>query len=371
MPTIEIQAIDTLFFRDGKPFEMGDDNWAEGIFPPPPSVFYGALRSAYFSEHPEQLDLANTENDPTKDLKITGIYLKINNGIYLQAPSDYVYNKEKSYRIKKREVKNNGFTHELLNLKTAENINSNYKLEYLCYSEKNIEKYSDVVIHIDELQSYFSGDIDDKILKRITLLKFVESKIGIGINNGTNTTSEGKLFRLGMQRLETKKTNINFVVSYEFSENFIPKLLKFGAENKVTLMKEYTNDIIIKNEIDDFFKVYILTPTISSNGWNINLENKITSGKIKLISASIDKHIKIGGFDVKGKEPKFMYKAIPAGSIFFYKIIEGDKNKILKELQDLNNLNNFNKETANKDDYIKAGFGLFKIGKINKNQFLK
>lgn len=76
MPTIEIQALDTLFFRDGKPFDMGDDNWAEGIFPPPPSVIYGALRSAYFAEHPENMALANTDNDPTKEIRINQIFIR-------------------------------------------------------------------------------------------------------------------------------------------------------------------------------------------------------------------------------------------------------------------------------------------------------
>jgi len=52
---IEIKSFDTLFFRDGKPFTMSEDNWADGIFPPPPSVIYGALRAAYFAQYPSEL----------------------------------------------------------------------------------------------------------------------------------------------------------------------------------------------------------------------------------------------------------------------------------------------------------------------------
>lgn len=43
-----MEAFDTLFFRDGKPFSMGDDVWANGVFPPYPSTLYGALRASYF-----------------------------------------------------------------------------------------------------------------------------------------------------------------------------------------------------------------------------------------------------------------------------------------------------------------------------------
>ena len=65
---IKIDAIDTLFFKDGKPFSMGDETWADGIFPPPPSVIYGALRSIYFSEHPEKLQKVYSKEvqDPAK-----------------------------------------------------------------------------------------------------------------------------------------------------------------------------------------------------------------------------------------------------------------------------------------------------------------
>jgi len=47
---LRINPFDTFFFRDGKPFTMGDDSWADGIFPPSPSVIYGALRTAWISE---------------------------------------------------------------------------------------------------------------------------------------------------------------------------------------------------------------------------------------------------------------------------------------------------------------------------------
>ena len=44
-----LNPTDTIFFRDGRPFNMGEDTYAQGIFPPPPSVLYGALRTAYMA----------------------------------------------------------------------------------------------------------------------------------------------------------------------------------------------------------------------------------------------------------------------------------------------------------------------------------
>ncbi|HEC25711.1 MAG TPA: hypothetical protein ENI54_06865, partial [bacterium] len=62
---VEIDALDTLFFRDGKPFTMAENRWADTVFPPFPSVIYGALRSAYFANHIEELGKAKTDDDPT------------------------------------------------------------------------------------------------------------------------------------------------------------------------------------------------------------------------------------------------------------------------------------------------------------------
>lgn len=59
---ISLEAIDTLFFRDGKPFTMGEDNFASGIFPPAPSVLYGALRSAYFACDVDSLSRVNSSD---------------------------------------------------------------------------------------------------------------------------------------------------------------------------------------------------------------------------------------------------------------------------------------------------------------------
>ena len=41
-----IRPADTLFFRDGRPFDAGTDNVARGIFPPYPPTLYGVMRSA-------------------------------------------------------------------------------------------------------------------------------------------------------------------------------------------------------------------------------------------------------------------------------------------------------------------------------------
>jgi CRISPR-associated protein Cmr3 len=46
----EIEALDTLFFRDGRPFNAGEDVEAHGVFPPSPMTVQGLVRSLLLSE---------------------------------------------------------------------------------------------------------------------------------------------------------------------------------------------------------------------------------------------------------------------------------------------------------------------------------
>ena len=111
---IEIEALDTLFFRDGKPFSKGDDVWATGMFPPLPSVLYGVLRSAYLGQNDVSLDNIKRE---TEKLRIKNIWYEIKgsneqgetNFKYLPLPLDLIQKKELSRieKIRKEEAYSN------------------------------------------------------------------------------------------------------------------------------------------------------------------------------------------------------------------------------------------------------------------------
>ncbi len=45
MITLEIQPQDSLFFRDGRPFNQGESQFAPSLFPPSPQTLVGALRA--------------------------------------------------------------------------------------------------------------------------------------------------------------------------------------------------------------------------------------------------------------------------------------------------------------------------------------
>lgn len=368
---IKIDAIDTLFFKDGKPFSMGEETWADGIFPPPPSVIYGAIRTAYFAENPNEFVKANTENDPTYNLVLKGINFDFADDEYFQIPLDYAKIKnnadEKAFLLKS--TKNVQLSSSLLNSNFFELSSNNKKID------EEIESVSESIISYSSLKRYLRNESSEKVpFIRISELVQTESKVGIGRDNITHSTGHGddpmggKLYRVGMKRLSEKKVNdkkvnsLSLIIDFEGLQIQDKGLLKLGAEGKVAYYKSIENYSKIfseeeLNEINDkTFKLYLINPSFFKNGWLPDFENNflLKEFQLELINASIGKPISIGGFDMANKTPKPMRKAVPSGSVYYLKSSNSSFKEIYKQLNG----------KSISDYQAKEGYGHCLIGRI-------
>ena len=365
MPTIEIKALDTLFFRDGKPFEMGDDNWAEGIFPPPPSVIYGALRSAWFAEHPEEMDKMGQENDPTKELRITRIYIGVKGIPYLPLPLDFVENKGDNESELNLEASNRKYKVHIQTEKV--NVISSNPFDSVLFSSTHVEGISKGVLSIQQYNWY----LQNLVSRNYTALKLSdymlnEAKVGNARENTTHSVLEGKLYRVGMQRLNQISLYIKFTGIV-----FNSSLVKLGAENKVGHINNEVNQSNFKlftDKIYKNFKIIFTTPTIFKNGWLPEWINKNTlkgsynGVEFTLTNAILGKAEPIGGYDMKKNRPKPMLKAIPAGSVFYF---ETNSDKSINEIFLQKGLcDDFSSQPEFENiDFNKQGYGQFLIAK--------
>lgn len=346
---IELDALDTLFFRDGKPFSMGEDTWAEGLFPPPPSVIYGALRTAYFSENINNLAAAKTENDPTKELRIDNIYLKLGTIPFFPLPLDCV-----------KETRNNNEDtyHVLTPLKATSLVRSTTEMEYILMppsemdQERSVENIEHGFLDKSELIDYLSAESICTVMTKDDFW-VNETKIGIGRNNATGTSSDsGMLYRVNMTRLGTDNS-LSIMVEFSGLELSNLKLLKLGGEGKAVACRkaEFRGmrvPIPLKKD-GTYFKIYLATPAIFKQA-----RFPIIDG-ITILAAAVGKPIPIGGFDVKERFPKPMQYAVPAGSVYYCKgnlqhAIETIHGKAISE------------ERANE------GFGIAYIGTFNMEE---
>lgn len=348
---IKIDPLDTLFFRDGKPFTMGDDNWANGIFPPHPSVIFGALRSAYFSHHIDDLINATGPDDLTKKLHIRSIYFfdHKEDKIYLPLPMDCVENKN--------EKKNEASILPHVNLN---NIKTSCPTQYALKGTGEVETVNGGLITSDIFKKYLTNSERSFSFIKISDKISIEHKIGISIDKKSGTSEEGKLYRIGMNRLN----DLSMLIEFDGLDLPASGFLKLGGEGRAVSYEIFSSEKFdLSFQINDnykLFKLYLLTPAIFTNGWLPEwIDEKTLVGdyhrlKLRLLTASIGKTIYIGGFDMKARKPKPMYKAVPSGSVYYLQLMEG-------EIQDVFKLLN---QKAISDYYSEQGFGIAYVGGV-------
>ncbi len=350
---IKIEPLDTLFFRDGRPFTMGDDSWANGVFPPYPSVIYGALRSLYFSEHISELKNASpanvfSANDPTRNLKIKGIYFLEGNNIYLPLPNDCVQRKnsdEKSAHV--------------LSL-SQNNFSSSCPVKDALMSDSEVENINDGLISIDSLKTYLECKNKSFNFIKISDKVKLEPKVGIGISRITGTADESKIYTASMRRIE----DLTLLIDFEGIDIPQSGLMKLGGEGKAASYQiDDTNVDVLPYNLKydkDIFKLYLSTPAIFKNGWlpawidEKNLTGEYNGLKIKLHTVSIGKPLYIGGFDMKAGKPKPMRKAVPYGSVYYFEIINGSIEMAFEKFHQ-KAISDFNHE---------QGFGIAYVGGV-------
>ncbi len=354
---IRIKAIDTLFFRNGRPFNKGEESWAEGIFPPAPSVIYGALRTDYLNQVPEIIP--DSESDPTKDIRINGIYFEYENTLYHAAPKDFL-------KLKDVEEDENQVKLVPLRLQESNSIASSTQTKYIPYSDDDIEDFQDGIIMAGEYDSYLNEYVDCFNAKSLGKLVKDEPKVGIAIDNTTKTAKEGKLYRVGMKRLY----DLNLIIDFDPPQIQKPGdiyCIRFGGENRIAQIEllpddKYNEDIQYQweNKQGNYFKLHLLTPAVFENGWYPDLKLMELNYEIIPIAAFVGKHLNIGGFDIRQNAPKTMYRMVPAGSVYYYEIPEGKSEALINSIEKLRTLNDIRNEEE-RTRKSKEGFGLFKI----------
>lgn len=366
---IEIKAFDTLFFRDGKPFTMEEESWAEGIFPPPMSVIYGALRSAYFAHHPEDLSKANESDDPTSNLKITNVSFvrtKWSKDFFYPLPADFAVKEIRKADYEKDENKDeNGY--EPHRMKMNMKHYSSKPLIPLCADpeEDKLESSAGFYLTRYGLEKYLQGaEFDKKMIMNLGENIFIEPKIGIYRNYQTKTSNDGRLYRLGMRRLENRNfDNISFMLEFEGMELPDKGIIRLGGEGKTASYTTSQINSLPKIDSDkksDSFILYFRTPAyFEKNGYypdffDGNFSCEINGRKYRIVSMSMDKPLSIGGWDMKAKMPKPMKKFVPAGTVY----IVGCDSEI--SLKDFNT--DFETKEFCKEEYSKQGYGLYFAG---------
>ncbi len=355
---IEIEPLDTVIFRDGKPFSRGDDSWTDSLTLPTPTTIYGALRGTYFSQNPD--DFKNIEqNDVTESLIIKGIYLYRDNELLYRVPKDCVHRVNGKKNDK-----------EITILKLDKNFLTSNSLDYNLSLTEELESIENKLLNDITFDDYLGG-ADTLYGQNLDNFITIENKIGIGRNKTTKISQDGLLYRVQMLRYANKidKDNkkiheLKIVVIFEGLKLDSLGLMKFGGEAKGANYKTLKTVELpqLPNLNSNYFKLYLLTPAIFDKGWLpswIDEESFIGEYQdieLKLLTCAIGKYQSIGGFDMKTNQPKEMFKSVPSGSVYYFELLKGERDRVVELLHN----------QSISDQRAKEGYGVVFVSEVER-----
>ncbi|MFL5624350.1 MAG: type III-B CRISPR module-associated protein Cmr3 [Ktedonobacteraceae bacterium] len=364
MMRLFIEPTEALLFRTGRPFDAGNDVFAESVFPPTAETIQGAVRAAIASywDSTRRLDEVFKLPSFTKligdssnygHFRITSFSLgrrKSNEAIerIFPAPAHLLQLKDRRGNRLQLKLKPQNLTgvksnlpddldHYLLYDREIQDKDS--KLEPLCrwVTESGLLK---ALRNIDDL-TRDEMVRDDKIYRQ-------ESRLGIGMENKTKTTREGYLYQVQMVRMEP---DYGFVVDIRLSESpeggralkplhetllddaktreelHLPQAgkgwLTLGGEQRAarfevvpSLSSTQRNDL---EQVKTGKLLYLATPAYFEGGWR---PGEWLASLPKLIAAAIPRFQPIGGWKLdpesSGGHSKVMRRCVPAGSVYFF-----------------------------------------------------
>lgn len=367
-----IKPVDDYFFRSPVPFEAGGETTVlHSIFPPLPSTFAGAFRK-----------LVIDRQNSSSSLKIGWNGLMTDGKISFPMPRDL-------YRTKQKKdltwlVKPKGLINKKL---------SNFPLDYrMNLNEKSDKKEKIQVIPYmqeDMMQAYLNADAGELTCVDLSAGLIRSRRLGIAIDKRSGVSKNQNLYTIeGIRPQE----NINLAVEVQGDLISFQGVLKIGGEAKLGDYNRTDRQINVEppTGASRYFKLYLATPAIFRNGWLPGwidehtqvgyFKSRKKAVKLKLISACVERSVLCGGFgSVKTEEGKIenlpveMRYAVPAGSVYYFKLLEGtyeDAVKLFHQkcISDYRERMGFQYQVFNRSRYCDRGFGYSLVGRLNKEQ---
>lgn len=424
-----IEPLDILLFRESKPFAAGEGFWARSVFPPSGLPLMGALRAKIivdsgtsFKDYQFFDDEKNGDNSHLAELvRLIGKFDDYGE-LQLQGPfiSQIENNEQNTYFPAPLDIIKSENSNTISNL-VSQNFPWGLEISKTLPTDGINNLYSPIPLWTND-----SGDLpENKFVKTIGLLNYLQGATNsettdaedlwgnerqVGIEKSLQGTAEkSKIYSVEFTRLKEnekdtwKLLNTGLLVYFkDVPEQYFKSdgFLALGGESRAAKYQ-----IVDETQIDKFkmliegdflndstrgikgkkqFKLYLSTPAIFNNGWypdfleleNTELISKKDGLEFKLVSASIAKSKIISGWNVAERKPRAAVKSVPAGSVYYFELTNGEvfdeeKINILRKNFHFKNLNekDYKSGCLTKKEltrYGKAGFGLALIGKVKE-----
>lgn len=311
----QFDALDSLFFRGAKSFNQGEGGFLDSQFPPTAQTMAGVIRAAIGDamgvdwkkfrngNQPEVATLIGQNSDDHGTLNFSGPYIFKNKKRLYPMPLHVLYNQDKNQAQNRWEslqpsAKPLQTDQGDLHLPQA-NSEGGKPLENAWLDEEN-------------LRYVLQGKSPQNFIKQSELFT-MESRTGIGRDNGKRKTEQGLLYFTRHIRLEA---GVKLVMGVNGADNIQPNtMVRLGGEGRMAnVMIEKAQPKQLRETKGQRGVIVLLTHADFSGKAESNLPEDV-----KLVSACVGKAVREGGWDYKNNKPKPLKSLIPAGSVFFVK----------------------------------------------------
>ncbi len=344
MKTYKLTPLDTLFFRDGRPFNLGETGQLEvvGTFPPSPTTVVGALRAALARGHGWTGESSKDWDDALKEvlgnhhetlgqLSFHGPFLLCNGEILFPVPL---------HLLGKLVETEDGKSKTWLTTR----LRPGASLETDIDQARLPEKVEDID-GAKELGGYLTGEGMQRVLAggkpedahivSKTQLWHTELRVGIKRDPKSRTTKEDSLYNIAHVRLQ-EGVSLGMQVS-SLPEDWQPQNpALLGGESRMVWLTEIDKlTLPDKPKLPENgtirYTVTLMTPArLEGDSWKTP-DGKPADLPGKVISACVGKPVMIGGWNSLKKEPLPLQAYLPAGSTWFLEARPDERAEILKK----------------------------------------
>lgn len=405
MTVYRLEPLDSQFYRGTLPFDAGVDGFATTEPMPWPSTVYGAFRTAGLvrAKQIEGGKIANFDpiwGDATRrgSFCIKGPFLWRDRyqtqEMLLPMPADLVATDEDEPRLR------HGIPKESQELAACSDLqpapDGLKRLQIYDHAGEKVETLEERFLSSQCLQQYLTQGLQNVILnednfpQRLRLFQ-PEPRIGIKRAYASHQAEDGMLHAAWHHRFMApshSQKQLSYWVHVDPGNGSSMNLpatgvLKLGGEGRVARYQEITGSGDLdsgtwasshRDEVIEIiakcgqFKLYLLTPGLFGGKVHpfVEANNKITlliDGNMQatLVGLATYKPVLIGGWDMQKKFPKPLITSMPAGTVYFFQIINWP-TLLEKEQMAQMVFDRLNFESISTDDIRKEGFGLVLVG---------
>lgn len=335
---VRIRGLDTLLFRDGRPFsdEPGAFS-ARTLRTPLPGTIAGFLRTRIGNKNGKEWD--QNKADQVKKIEVAGPILKLNDNPVFHAPADALVYKDEvdGNKLKVmclRPLKDSPKTTNIPDGMLPMEVTADAKPE----PDYNFWTWQDMQTWL----LHASGDnfpIPKEKIKGLPL----EERVHVEISE-LGTSEEGKLFSaqfLGFEEYkweERRKTENGWslIAKVETSQADPIGVGQLGGESRPAIVESGSESEWpacpdeLKNTLSSakHVRMILVTPAIFASGWkpgwlngnNTGCPPSVTGCTLKLVAAAVKRREPVSGWDYLHKQPKPVRWMVPAGSVYFFEI---------------------------------------------------